>query len=137
MAFEFLVLTAARSGEVRLATWDEIDTTGRLWTIPATRMKTHREHRVPLSARTVEVLDAARTLADDNPLVFPNRRGSRVKGAFLSELLRKLNITAVPHGFRSSFREWAEEKTDHPRESSRRRWPTWSATRSRRPTLGR
>ena len=116
LAFEFLVLTAARSGEVRLATWDEIDTAGRVWTIPATRMKMHREHRVPLSAPAVEVLGAARTLADGNPLVFPNRWGNRVKGTFLSELLRNLNIAAVPHGFRSSFRDWAAEETDHPRE---------------------
>ena len=116
LAFEFLVLTAARSGEVRLATWDEIDTKGHVWTIPATRMKMHREHRVPLSAPAVEILDAARTLADGNPLVFPNRWGNRVKGTFLSELLRNLNIAAVPHGFRSSFRDWAAEETDHPRE---------------------
>ena len=60
--------------------------------------------------------DAARTLADGNPLVFPNRWGNPVKDTFLSELLRKLNIAAVPHGFRSRFRDWAEEKTDHPRE---------------------
>ena len=116
LSFEFLVLTAARSGEVRLVTWDEMNTKDHVWTIPATRMKMHREHRVPLSARAVEVLDAARTLADGNPLVFPNRWGNPVKDTFLSELLRKLDIAAVPHGFRSSFRDWAAEETDHPRE---------------------
>ena len=116
LAFEFLVLTAARSGEVRLATWDEIDTAGRVWTVPATRMKMNREHRVPLSPQAVEVLDAARSLADGNPLVLPNRWGNPVKGTFLSELLRNLDIAAVPHGFRSSFRDWAAEETDHPRE---------------------
>ena len=116
LAFEFLVFTAARSAEVRLATWDEMDTAGRVWTVPATRMKMNREHRVPLSRPALEVLDAARTLADGNPLVFPNRWGNAVQGTFLSELLRNLDIAAVPHGFRSSFRDWAAEETDHPRE---------------------
>ena len=76
LAFEFLVLTAARSGEVWLATWDEIDTAGAVWTVPATRMKAKREHRVPLCGRAQEVLDAARTLGDGNRLVFPMRSGS-------------------------------------------------------------
>ena len=116
LAFEFLVLTAARSGEVRLATWDEIDAAGRAWTVPAVRMKMNREHRVPLSPRAVEVLDAARSLADGNPLVFPNRWGNHIKDTFLSQLLKELDIAAVPHGFRSSFRDWAAEETDHPRE---------------------
>ena len=116
LAFEFLVLTAARSGEVRLATWDEIDTTGRVWTIPATCMKANRAHRVPFSERALEILAAARTLADGNPLVFPNRWGNCIKDTFLSQLLKELEIPAVPHGFRSSFRDWAADETDHPRE---------------------
>ena len=116
LAFEFLVLTAARSAEVRLATWDEIDAAGRTWTVPAVRMKMNREHRVPLSPRAVEVLDAARSLADGNPLVFPNRWGNPIRDTFLSQLLKELDIAAVPHGFRSSFRDWAAEETDHPRE---------------------
>ena len=116
LAFEFLVLTAARSGEVRLATWDEIDTRGHVWTIPATRMKANRAHRVPLSERALEILAAARTLADGNPLVFPNRWGNCIKDTFLSQMLKDLEIPAVPHGFRSSFRDWAAEETDHPRE---------------------
>ncbi len=116
LAFELLVLTAVRSGEVRLATWDEMDVAGRVWTIPAMRMKMKREHRVPLSPRALEILDAARTLGDGNPLVFPNRLGNRIKDTFLSALLKDLDIAAVPHGFRSSFRDWAAEETDHPRE---------------------
>ncbi len=116
LAFEFLVLTAARSGEVRLATWDEMDAAGRVWTIAATRMKMRREHRVPLSGRALEVLDAARSLGDGRRLVFPNHLGNRIKSTFLSDLLRNLDIAAVPHGFRSSFRDWAAEETDHPRE---------------------
>ncbi len=116
LAFEFLVVTAARSGEVRLATWDEMNAAGRLWTIPAERMKVNREHRVPLSLRALEVVDAARSLADGNPLVFPNRWGNAIKDTFLSQLLKDLGIAAVPHGFRSSFRDWAAEETDHPRE---------------------
>ena len=116
LAFEFLVVTAARSGEVRLATWEEMNVAGRVWTIPAERMKMNREHRVPLSLRAVEILDAARSLADGNPLVFPNRWGNRIRDTFLSQLLKDLDIAAVPHGFRSSFRDWAAEETDHPRE---------------------
>ena len=116
LAFEFLVVTVARSGEVRLATWEEVNVAGRVWTIPAERMKMNREHRVPLSLRAVEVLDAARSLADGNPLVFPNRWGNRIRDTFLSQLLKDLDIAAVPHGFRSSFRDWAAEETDHPRE---------------------
>ncbi len=116
LAFEFLVVTATRSGEVRLATWEEMNVAGRVWTIPAERMKMNREHRVPLNLRALEVLDAARSLADGNPLVFPNRWGNRIRDTFLSQLLKDLDIAAVPHGFRSSFRDWAAEETDHPRE---------------------
>ena len=116
LAFELLVVTAARSGEVRLATWKEINVTDRVWTIPAERMKMHREHRVPLSLMALEVLDAARSLAGGNPLVFPNRLGNPVRDTFLSQMLKELSVAAVPHGFRSSFRDWAAEETDHPRE---------------------
>ena len=116
LAFEFLVLTAARSGEVRGARWDEMDTEAHVWTVPPTRMKMTREHRVPLCRRSMDILDAARTLGEGNALVFPNRLGNRIKSTFLSDLLRNLDIAAVPHGFRSSFRDWAAEETDHPRE---------------------
>ena len=116
LAFEFLVLTAARSGEVRGAQWAEIDLAERLWTIPAPRMKTNREHRVPLCRWAVAILDRAQALGNDSPLVFPTARGKPLKDMALSGLLKGLDIAAVPHGFRSSFRDWAAEETDHPRE---------------------
>ena len=116
LAFELLVLTAARSGEVRLAAWDEIDTAGAVWTVPAARMKAKREHRVPLCSRALEVLDAARTLGGGNRLVFPMRSGRSIATSTFPKMLQYHEIAAVPHGFRSSFRDWAAEETDHPRE---------------------
>ena len=116
LAFEFLVLTAARSGEVRGALWAEIDTEEHVWTVPATRTKAKREHRVPLCRRAEQILDAARTLGGGNPLVFPSGRGKQLADMAVSGLLKDLEIGAVPHGFRSSFRDWAAEETNHPRE---------------------
>ena len=116
LAFEFLVLTAGRSAAVRLATWDEMDVAGRVWTISALRMKAKREHRVPLCGRALEILDAARALGDGNPLVFPMRSGRPIAMSTLPKMLQYHEIAAVPHGFRSSFRDWAAEETDHPRE---------------------
>ena len=115
LALEFLVLTAARSGEVRLATWDEMDVAGGVWTISAERMKAKREHRVPLCGRAVEILDAARKLGDGD-LVFPMRSRRAIAASTLPKMLRQHGIAAVAHGFRSSFRDWAAEQTDHPRE---------------------
>ena len=108
-------LMAARSGEVRLAAWDEMDTADHVWTIPATRMKMKRDHRVPLCGRALATLAAARTLGD-GPLVFPSRSGRRLAVPQLRLLLARCGIACVPHGFRSSFRDWAAEETDHPRE---------------------
>ena len=116
LAFEFLVLTAARSGEVRGARWAEMDLARRVWTVPAERMKGNREHRVPLCGRAVELLGEARALAGPGPLVFPTARGGRMKDEALSKPLKDLGLSAVPHGFRSSFRDWAAEETNHPRE---------------------
>ncbi len=116
LAFEFLVLTAARSGEVRLATWNEINLTSAVWTVPAERMKAEREHRVPLSRRTVEILHDATSLGDRAGLVFPSARGKPLSDMTLSKLLKEQRVAAVPHGFRSSFRDWASERTNHPRE---------------------
>ncbi len=116
LAFEFLVLTACRSGEVRFATWDEIDFASATWTIPARRMKARREHRVPLSARALKILREARELGDGSGLIFPSQRARAIHGGTVSRLVRELGIDAVPHGFRSSFRDWAAECTDVPRE---------------------
>ena len=116
LAFEFLVLTACRSGEVRLATWDEIDLDTSEWIIPGERMKAKRPHRVPLSGRALETLNEAKAIADGSGLVFPGIRYDKpLSDATLSKLLRDLGIQAVPHGFRSSFRDWAAERTQAPR----------------------
>ena len=116
LAFEFLVLTAAQSAEVRHATSTEINTTDHVWTISAMRMKAKREQRVPLCRRALEILDASRTLGDGNPLVFPMRSGRPIAATTLPKMLQYHRIAAVAHGFRSSFRDWAAEETDHPRE---------------------
>ena len=117
LAFEFLVLTAARWGEVRWAEWTEIDRDEGVWTVPAKRMKSNREHRVPLCGRAVEILDEARSLVEGtSPFLFPNRLGKQLEEKQLRRMFRKHGIAAVPHGFRSSFRDWAAEETDHPRE---------------------
>ena len=116
LAFELLVLTAVRSGEVRGAVWTEIDRDAGVWTIPAPRTKGNREHRVPLCGRALQILEEARMLGRGGPLVFPGVRGKPFASTALSELLGELRIAAVPHGFRSSFRDWAAEETDHPRE---------------------
>ena len=109
LAFEFLVLTATRSSEMRLARWHEFDLENAVWTIPANRMKANREHRVPLSKRALEVLVQASELANDSELVFPSIRGKPLSDSTLSKLCRENGVQAVPHGFRSSFRDWCGE----------------------------
>jgi integrase len=118
LAFEFLVLTAARSGEVRGAEWSEFDLEKAEWIIPASRMKAKKAHRVPLPARCMEILADAKALKRDNSgLVFPSlTTGKALSDMTLSKLMKELDIPAVPHGFRSSFRDWAGETTHHPRE---------------------
>ena len=110
------VLTAARWNEVRGAAWEEIDPREGVWAVPATRMKAKREHRVPLCARAIDILDEARTFGDGSPIVFTVGYGQPIIEKHLRRLVARLEITAVPHGFRSSFRDWAAEETDHPRE---------------------
>ena len=116
LGFELLVLTAARSGEVRNARWEEFDREGAVWTIPAARMKAGREHRVPLSPRALAVLDEARRRLPGAGTVFPSPTGRTQPHTYMANLLHELEIDAVPHGFRSSFRDWAAECTDAPRE---------------------
>ena len=94
-----------------------MDTAARVCTVPATRMKAKREHRVPLCGRTLAILDGARSLGRaGGRLVFPSKRGKPVSTTTLPKMLQQHRIAAVPHGFRSSFRDWAAEETDHPRE---------------------
>ena len=115
LAFEFLVLTAARSGEVRRAEWNEVDWNSRIWEIPAIRMKARRPHRVPLSNRSIEVLKAAWEVSGPDGLIFPAGPGDRAASDMtFTALLRRLDIPAVPHGFRGSFRNWVEECTETP-----------------------
>ncbi len=116
LAFRFLVFTATRNGEVRRAMWDEMDVDGALWTIPGTRMKASVAHRVPLSDAALAVLDEAQAITDPSGLVFPIVTGRPMSDATLSKLLRENGVAAVPHGFRSSFRDWAAERTPFPRE---------------------
>ena len=109
LAFEFLVLTACRSGEVRFARWDEINEKKAVWTIPGERMKAGKEHRVPLSRQAVSVLERAKEFHDGSGLVFPSVTGKVMSDSTLSKMIRELKIGAVPHGFRSSFRNWCAE----------------------------
>lgn len=114
-ALEFLVLTAARSGEVRGARWSEIDLAGATWTVPAERMKAGKEHRVPLSPQALELLQTLDRI-EGNDLVFPAPRGGVLSDMTLTAVTRRMELGAVPHGMRSTFRDWAAERTDFPRE---------------------
>jgi integrase len=114
-ALEFLILTAARSGEVRGATWSEIDLENRVWTVPAGRMKAKREHRVPLSDTALTLLSSLPQFAN-NDLVFVAPRGGVLSDMTLTAVMRRMEVDAVPHGFRSTFRDWAAERTNYPRE---------------------
>jgi integrase len=120
-AVEFLILTAVRSGSVRLAQWSEIDFEKMLWTIPPGHTKARQEHRVPLQDQTVQILRSLPKLAGSN-VIFPSPRGKALSDMALSQLMRgmrergELTVEAVPHGFRSSFRDWAAEQTNYPDE---------------------
>jgi integrase len=122
LALEFLVLTAGRSGEVRGATWAEMNLGGMIWTVPASRMKAGREHRVPLSASALAVLEKVRLLSGGEPdaIIFPGLKpGSSLSDAAFNALLNRMGIDrakVTPHGFRSSFRDWAGEASTFPRE---------------------
>ena len=115
LGFEMLALTACRSGEVRGMTWDEVDLQEATWTVPGERMKAGKPHRVPLSRGALAVLEEARSLSDGNGLVFPAPRSRGVLSDMVfTQMLRRLALDFVPHGLRSSFRDWAAEKTNAP-----------------------
>jgi len=114
-ALEFAILTAARSGEVRGAKWSEIDLEKGIWTIPGERMKAGREHCVPLSRPAVDLLKGLEVMGG-NDLVFPAPRGGPLSDMTLSAVMRRMNVPAVPHGFRSTFRDWCSERTTFPHE---------------------
>lgn len=117
-ALEFAILTAARSGEVFGLTWFELSLDDQLWTIPGSRMKGGREHRVPLTNRAVQILrQMERLRTPDSQFVFlGGKRGKRLSETSLEAVLKRMDVDATPHGFRSSFRDWAGDKTGVARE---------------------
>ncbi|MFK5596583.1 tyrosine-type recombinase/integrase [Methylobacterium sp. HMF5984] len=119
LALEFTILTAGRSGEIMGARWSEVDLAKRLWTVPADRMKGHREHQVPLAARALEILEARQAdRGDGTGFVFPGGKpGAQLSVMALTMALRRTGQGAfTPHGFRSAFRDWCGDETTFPRE---------------------
>ena len=114
-ALEFVVLTAARSGEVRGATWSEIDLAAKVWSIPASRMKSAKEHRVPLSTAAMKLIETL-PRGEGAECVFVSPRGGQLSDMSLSAVMKRMKLDAVPHGFRSTFRDWCSERTTYPRE---------------------
>ena len=115
LAFEFLILTAARTSEVLNAKWPEADEKNAVWTIPAERMKAKRLHRVPLSNRCIDILGEVRQLGAGSEYIFPGRsEGKPLSNMALMMALRRMKLPVTTHGFRSSFRDWAGEKTSFP-----------------------
>ena len=114
LALEFVVLTAARTGEVIGAKWGEVDLEKEIWSIPASRMKAGKEHRVPLSPRAVEILKAMQKLRKE--WLFPAAGGGALSGMAMSMLLRRMQVDVTVHGFRSSFRDWCAESTGYAHE---------------------
>lgn len=114
-ALEFTILAAARSGEVRGATWSEIDLDAKTWTIPAARMKGGRDHRVPLSIAAVK-LRKALPQGEGAALVFPSGKGLPLSDMTLSAVMRRMEVGVTVHGFRSTFRDWTAERTNYPNE---------------------
>lgn len=116
-ALEFIILTAARSGEVRSATWDEIDLEARLWTVPAERMKARKTHKVPLSEAAIELLNRVPRFEGSN-MVFPAPRADVLSDMSISAVCRRMEVEATPHGFRSNFKDWARNCTTYADEVS-------------------
>ena len=116
-ALEFVILTAARSGEVLAARWSEIDLTAKVWTVPAARMKAGREHRIPLTKRAVAILATLATVRTGDHIFPGAKRGKPLSVMALTMVMRRMGMEAFTvHGFRSAFRDWAGERTNFPRE---------------------
>jgi integrase len=114
-ALEFAILTAARSGEARCSRWAEIDQSAKVWTVPGERMKAGRSHAVPLSDGAIRVLEEVKSLRDLSAgYVFPGSKGIGLSDMTLSKLIRSMGYDVVPHGFRASFKTWAEQESNHP-----------------------
>ena len=113
LALEFTILNASRSGEVFGGLRSEVD--GGIWTIPGERMKAKKEHRVPLCARSLEILQIARAMDPDSKYLF-SRKGKPLSGMAMTMIMRRLKLDATVHGFRSAFRDWASEETSHSSE---------------------
>lgn len=116
-ALGFIILTAARSGEVRKACWTDIDMDARVWTVPGDRMKTGKPHRVPLSDDAVALLEALPRF-EGSDLVFTAPRGGPLSDMSISAVCKRMGVDAVPHGFRSSFKDWARNRTSYADEVS-------------------
>lgn len=114
LALEFVILTATRTSEVLGATWAEVDLDKAIWTVPASRMKAGKEHRIPLSPRAVEILEAVKSLEKD--YLFPTDKGGKLSTMAMSMLLRRMKLDCTVHGFRSGFRDWAAECTGYAHE---------------------
>ncbi|MCP5131854.1 MAG: tyrosine-type recombinase/integrase [Pseudomonadales bacterium] len=112
-ALKFLILTAARSGEVRGATWEEINLRAKVWTIPAERMKNGKEHKVPLSASAVNLL---KSLPRDHDYIFPAVRGGKLSDMTIAKVPKSMGHDVTAHGFRATFRTWAQDHTSYPDE---------------------
>lgn len=115
LALQLLILTATRSGEVRAAQWNEFDLEEGVWTIPAERMKAKVEHRVPLSTQALHLLSLVPKIKDTE-FLFTSPKGGCISDMAMTSLMRKRNLAYVPHGFRSTFRDWAGDHTQYPRE---------------------
>jgi integrase len=116
LALEFCILTAARSGEVFGARWNEFDFANKLWTVPAARMKAGREHRIPLSDRALTILKYLQDARSDG-FVFPGQKATKALSNMAMEMmLRRMKVKVTVHGFRSTFRDWAGNETEFPRE---------------------
>lgn len=114
LALEFVILTATRTSEVLGATWAEVDLEKAVWTIPGSRMKAGKEHRVPLSLRAVEILEKVKPLSKAS--LFPAVRGGKLSSMAMTMLMRRMKQDCTVHGFRSAFRDWAAERTGYAHE---------------------